>query len=173
MGKTNKVTAYESFETRGYIKDNHHYFDDMQGNRRADSKIGITTSMMLSPAFLELTPQQRFLYMIAKYQYYNAPDKPCDHSDSDIYKGKAGKQYIYLNIKLTEVFNVYGKNNRGFYKDIKALVSHGFLKPIERENNQRTIYQLSSEWANYEPGMCFMETNPHQHRWEWVRQEMV
>lgn len=173
MGKTYKANEYESFETTGYLENKHHYFEDMNGNRRSDSKIGITTSMMLHPAYLDLTAQQRNLYLIAKYQYHNAPDMPCKHNENDLYKGRTGKRYIYLNRKLAEVFHVYsdGKNNKSFYRDITALVEHGFIVPIERENNQRTIYLLSDEWKNYIPGMKYTEINKNLHRWEWVRVE--
>lgn len=176
MSKTAyKPNAYEDFETTGYVQDKHHYFVDINGNKRSDSMIGITTSMFVHPAFLDLTNTQKMLYITAKYQYRNAPDRPCDHNDNDLYKGKDGKQYIYLNLKLaTEVFRIYGEKNKAtFYKDIKALIAHGFIVPVQRENNQRTIYKLSEEWKHYEPGTEYQEINTNTHRWEWVRCEMV
>lgn len=175
MSKGYKAKAYENFESSGYIAENKHYYNDISGKRRSESMIGITTSMMLSPAWRELNEQQKCLYMVAKYQYHSAPDRPCNNSDNEKYKGSQGKKYIYLNIKLAGVHGIYsnGKNNKGYYAGIKALVEHGFLKPIEKENNQRTIYELIDEWTRYEPGTKFMETNTKQHRWEWVRIEMV
>lgn len=169
MRKNNSLAKnYESFETTGYISNGHHYFDDINGNRRADSMIGVTTSMLLHPAFLDLSNTQKMLYMVAKYQYRNAPDRPCDHNDNEEYKNRA---YIYLNMKLvTDVFGIYASKNKAtFYRDIRALTEHGFIVPVERENNQRTIYKLSDAWREYTPGTKYTEINTFNHRWEWVR----
>ena len=98
-----------------------------------------------------------------------APDRPCQHHDKEEYKGREGKRYIYLNEHLVEQFNIYAKgNHKTLYKDIKALIEHGFIVPIEQENNQRWIYKLSDEWKNYTAHSKFQETNPNKHTYEWV-----
>lgn len=171
MGRNNtyKAKEYESFLTTGYVENNHHYFKDLNGNRRADSVLGVTTSMFMHPAYMELSGSQIRLYQLALYQFHNAPDRPSDNSDSEKYKGNNGKRYIYLNELLAiGVFKMYGSNTT-FRKDLKALEEHGFLIPVERQSHQRIIYELSTAWKEYVPGMIYKETNTNSHRWEWVR----
>ena len=171
MGRSNtyKAKEYDDFLTTGYVESNHHYFKDLNGNRRADSMIGICTSMFVHPAYMELSGNQKALYQLALYQFWNAPDRPCNNSENEKYKGNNGKRYIYLNEYLAvDVFKMYGSNTT-FRKDLKALEEHGFLIPIERLGHQRKIYELSNAWKDFVPGMIYKETNTNSNRWEWVR----
>ena len=173
MGKRANITApYQAFESSGHIYDGHHKYIDMQGKLRADSMIGVTTSMIFHPAWLDLTPHQRCLYLAAKYQYKSAADRPRDNNSDPKYKGISGKNYVYLNERLIDQFAIYSKKNHTtLYKDIKVLVEHGFIVPVEREHNQRTIYQLSDEWQNYKAGFKYIEVNTHKHQYDWVLTE--
>lgn len=172
MGKRANITApYQAFESSGSIYEGHHKYIDIQGRMRADSMIGVTTSMLFHPAWLDLSPQQRCLYWAAKYQYKSAADRPGQHNDNPKYKGNAGKTYIYLNEKIVDQFKIYGKGHKALYKDTKALIEHGFIVPVEREHNQRTIYQLISEWQNYKAGFKYIEVNTHKHQYDWVLTE--
>lgn len=171
MGRSNtyKANEYDSFLTTGYVENNHHYFMDINGNRRADSQIGITTSMFVHPAYMDLSSKDKAVYQLALYQYRNAPYKPSDKRDDEKYKGKSGKRYIFLNENLAvNVFRVC-KSNATLRKCLKSLAEHGFLIPVERPNHQEYIYELSSAWKEYAPGMIYQETNTNKHTWEWVR----
>ncbi len=170
MGRNNtyKTNAYKDFESSGFLKDGKHYFTPAAGgNDRVDSTTTMTMSMLSHPAFKDLKPRQRLLYMYAKSQYRGMVDRTQFEKDYPEYKGKP--EYIYLNYKLMiEVFEVYGKNNRAeMYKDLKVLVEHGFIVPVKRENNQRTIYKFIAEWQNWAPHRKYVEQEK-QYKYDWV-----
>lgn len=160
------VKPYKDFESYGFIKDGKHYFTPVfGGNDRIDSVAGITMCMLSHPAYKDLKPRQRQLYLYAKAQYKGMVDRKKFEEDHPEYKGHP--EYIYLNYKLlVDVFEAYSKNNRAeMYRDIAVLVEHGFLEPVIRENNQRTIYKLISEWQSWTPHKKYLK---RETKYEWV-----
>lgn len=173
-----KVNPYESFESNGYVgivEDKHgkkvekHLFIPATSDEpRVDSMVGITMCMLSHPAFKDLKPRVRMLYICAKSQYYGMAERDSFNKNYSEYAGK--KEYIYLNDKLlTDVLKMYSKGARGrMYGDIATLVEHGFLVPVCSEKNQRTIYKLSDEWTNWTPHKKYVERPGKPFQYEWV-----
>ena len=156
MGKKQQgyeAKPYANFESYGYIKDGQHWFTPILGsNDRKDSVAGITMCMLSHPAFLDLKPRQRLLYLYAKAQFKAMAERNDFNDKYPQYKGHP--EYIYLNHKLMiDVFEMYSKHSaRELYSDIKILTEHGFIVPVGYdEESQRIIYKLIAEWQNWEP----------------------
>lgn len=152
-----EAKPYANFESYGYIKNGKHYFMPILGDtERVDSPITLTMAMLSHPAFKDLTPKQRLLYMYAKSQYKAMVDRTKFEEDYPQFKGKP--EYIYLNHKLMiDVFEMYPKSSaRLLYKDITALTEHGFLQPVLDESNQRKVYKLIAEWQNWQPHLKYL-----------------
>ncbi len=106
-----------------------------------DYSANIYNSMIESPAFNDLTKNQRLLYMYLKLQYYNSKNHPV----------KEDKTCFYFNAHMyREKFKLYS-NDKQFYNDRDALISHGFIRVKENGKNTRTksVYQFSSNWRLY------------------------
>lgn len=165
-----KPKPYKDFESYGYIgADGKHWFTPiMGGNDRKDSVAGITMCMLSHPAFKDLKPRQRLLYLYCKAQYKGMVDRTEFEKNYPQYKGKP--EYIYLNHKLMiDVFEMYSKHTaREMYKDIKELTAHGFLVPVCSEKNQRIIYKLVSEWQSWTPHRKYAERPGKPFQYEWV-----
>lgn len=157
-----KLKPYENFESSGHIgivKDEHgrdveaHIFVPVTSDTtRVDSMVGITMCMLSHPAFKDLKPRQRLLYLYAKAQYKGMVDRNDFEKAYPQYKGH--KEYVYLNsYQMINVFEMYTKHTaRELYKDITVLTEHGFLVPVGYdEKSQRIIYKLIGEWQNWEP----------------------
>ncbi len=151
--KTYEAKPYEPFESYGYIKDGQHYFFPILSNReRKDSVAGVTMCMLSHPAFKDLKPRQRLLYLYAKAQYKQMAERKEFEEKYPQYKGHP--EYIYLNNKLmVDVFEMYSKHTvRELYSDIKVLTEHGFIVPVGYdEESQRIIYKLIAEWQEWNP----------------------
>lgn len=175
-----KLTEFYPFESTseqhtdkyGYY---HHYFYRPDGKEDIETTASKTMSMMLSKAHRDLTPRQRELLTVAYSQFYGARSRPClDFPEVDVFKECRGNKHIYLNKKLlVDVFGLYSENNHSaMYKDIDALVTHGFLdrltprvNPKDKdgqrpnttidENGQmkfsRSIFSFSDKWRRWKP----------------------
>lgn len=148
--KRNKLKAYFAFESLSNSAD--HKFD-CNGKLVTDTTANLNFSLLTSPAFKDLTARQRMLYVCAKSEFFGARSRPKnDFADDDFKKDGAGLMF-YLNHRLvTDVYGLYPKTNRrDFYKDIEALVSHGFISRVSngRVNKQRSIYQYSAAWKTW------------------------
>ena len=157
--KKYKVKNYYPFESLSRVekgidgKDRHRFINN--GKEQTDTTTLLTYSMMISDAFRDLTARQRMLYVYAKSQFYGARSRPCnDYKDIDVFKEYNGSRYFYLNHRLlSDVFGLYPKDNhRDLYKDIKALIEHGFIEKYSggRSNRSRAIYRYSEWWKDWE-----------------------
>lgn len=175
-----KQTEFYPFESaseqhtdkNGYY---HHYFFRPDGKEDIETTAYKTMSMMLSEAHRDLSPRQRELLTVAYSQFFGARSRPClDFPEVEMFGECRGNKFIYLNKKLlVDVFGLYSENNNSsMYKDIEALVSHGFLdrltpkkdgqkKDGQRpnitidENGQmkfsRSIFSFSDKWKVWKP----------------------
>ena len=122
-------------------------FVDENGRVRADTSANIYESMILSPAFMDLTSKQQVLYIFCKAQFYGKrkpgkdfPDEPRLQSDD----------LFYLNWDLVcNHYRLYGEKSRGhFYKDMKSLSGHGFIEIVVngKAQHRKNVYRFSSGW---------------------------
>lgn len=125
-----------SFESKGerYI--------NAKGKSAADTSANIYESMLLSPAFTELKPRLKILYVYCKAQYYGKrkPSKDNDRYDSDTFYFNWGKALDY---------GLYPKSAASnFYKDMQELEKAGFIKKIfsGKAHKEKNVYQYSNEW---------------------------
>lgn len=119
----------------------------------SDTSANIYHSMLLSPAWIDLTEKQKSLYTICKDQYY---------SEKETAKRALFEPYTDLNIpnniqpffslnkdKLVKTYKLYSPTNQqNIYRDIEGLISHGFIRCIASGATIRakSIYQYSDKW---------------------------
>ena len=116
---------------------------------RNDVSANIYRSMFFSPAFLDMSKNQRLLYVCMKGEFYSTRKPGMDHPDIFELQGDSA---FYFNMSLAEKYGLYSRNNnRQFYNDIKAVESHGFIKTISsgKATHTRTIYKFSDAWKKW------------------------
>lgn len=167
MGRNrkDKPPEYYSFEARSRLEKDrgrwkHKFLNPRNGKHETDATANIAYSMLISDAFIDLTPRQRCLYLYAKAQFYSARSRPGDdYKDIEELQEYDRKRYFYLNHRLlSDVFGLYPKtNHRDLYKDIQALIQHGFIElysgggNVEHGNHMRAIYRYSDGWKDWKP----------------------
>ena len=108
----------------------------------SDTSANVYMSMLLSDAWRALTAQQKTLYLYCKAQYYAEKKKP-----------NGDRLCFTMNqSKWSDVYGLYEKSNaKGFYRDMSALIEHGFVVCVECGAATRTksIYKFSSMWQRY------------------------
>ena len=116
MAKKRNKYPPESWETTGEEKYTRIYDDKM-----------------LSVAFTELKPRQRYLYVCMKSMYKGKDWNP--NGTFAFPWGMAQKHHLYTNRDL-------------FYHDIDALISAGFIDLVEHNKYTRcpNIYRYSARW---------------------------
>lgn len=108
----------------------------------SDTSANIYLSMLLSPAWRDLTAQQKTLYLTCKAQYYGEKKKP----DSD------PLSFTMNQGKWATLYGLYEKTNaRGFYRDMTALIEHGFITCVScgAGTMRKSVYKFSSMWQQY------------------------
>lgn len=146
-----KQQPYMPFESLSNNRE-HKYMSN--GKQYTDTTANICYSMLVSPAFKDLTARQRILYVYAKTQYFGAKSRPkSDFPDIEEYKRDNGRKYFYLNhFLMSDVFGLYPKSNtRDLYVDIKALIEHGFIEQVSngKINQKRSIYTYCDKWKEW------------------------
>lgn len=107
-----------------------------------DVSANLYASMLLSPAWMDLTAQQKTLYVMCKLQLYGERRKPTDDPAT----------FTMNRSKWCELYKLYKPGNQaGFYRDMTALIEHGFVVCVESGACTRTksIYRLSSAWQRW------------------------
>lgn len=109
---------------------------------RKDTSANIYTSMMLSPAWKDLTANQQILYLHMKQRRYGETNKTRpDPANIDRF---TFPKRIWCNL-----FGLYSANNAaGFYRDRDALIEHGFIIVVKNGQNgcRPSEYQFSDRW---------------------------
>ena len=109
----------------------------------SDVSANIYLSMLTSPAFMDLSNGQKVLYLYCKSQYYAEKKHPIP---------EMRESFTMNQSKWSGLFKLYKKNNAsGFYRDMEALINHGFIICVECGANTRTksIYAFSPNWQKY------------------------
>ena len=110
-----------------------------------DVSANVFRSMIESPAWMDLTGNQKALYITCKLQLYGVPRKRKPDPDDEL--------TFYMNKHLwADKYHLYDRENgKGFRRDMGALISHGFISCVERGEVTRTrnIYKLCSMWRKF------------------------
>ena len=104
----------------------------------SDTSANLYHSMLVSPAWLDLTNSQRILYLVCKDQYYH--DKKFTQESA---------QFTMNQEKWKHHYKLYNEGNeKGFYRDMNALIEHGFIVCVTSGKNTRTksVYGYSDQW---------------------------
>ena len=115
-------------------------FESMGGG--SDTSANIYMSMLLSPAWLDLTANQQRLYVACKAQYYGEKKKPFGDPLA----------FTMNRSKWCLLYKLYtDKNRSSFYRDRDALISHGFVRVLEngRLTRTKTIYSFWDMWQKW------------------------
>ena len=108
----------------------------------SDTSANIYTSMLMSPAWRDLTAQQQRFYLYCKAQYYYEKKKP-------------NEDPLCFTMNRAKWCGLYGlytdSNHKSFYRDITALIEHGFITCKESGALTRTksIYRFSDMWQRF------------------------
>ena len=108
----------------------------------SDTSANVYMSMLLSSAWKDLTANQQRLYVYCKAQFYAEKRKP--NSDPLC--------FTMNQTKWADLYELYQRNNAaGFYRDMSALIEHGFVSCVECGAVTRTksIYKFSSMWQKW------------------------
>jgi len=108
-----------------------------------DNFVALYESLLESQAGRELTPKQLQLYIYCRLQLHDKKNKPLPNDDLAFYMNQA---------KWSEKYNLYNKSNaKGFQRDIKQLISLGFIECIAcgAVNYSSSIYKFSDMWQKY------------------------
>ena len=104
-----------------------------------DTSANIYESMLLSSAWNDLISKQRLFYVYCKSQFY---------SEKTTYEDNP-YTFTMNKAKWCSKYSIYTKGNASsFYKDMEALINHGFIACIKcgAIARQKNIYQYSSKW---------------------------
>jgi len=108
----------------------------------SDVSANIYESMMLSPAWMDLSAPQKALYQVCKLQYYSQKTKPNSNP----------KQFTMSAPLWRDKYGLYTDGNkRRFYSDMAELINHGFIICAENGFSSRTqsVYEYSDKWQVY------------------------
>ncbi len=119
-------------------------FESAGGDR--DTSANIYESMLQSAAFMDLSKNQRLLYLYLKAQYYGKRKPGKDYPDIEQFQGD---DLFYFPMSVAEKYGLYTKSNHtAFRNDMKALESHGFIRTVSngKSTKKKSICQFSGEW---------------------------
>jgi len=108
----------------------------------SDVSANIYESMVLSPAWMDLSAQEKALYQVCKLRYYSQKKKPNDNP----------KQFHMSQCIWRDKYKLYtDANKRRFYSDMAGLINHGFLICAENGFSSRThsVYEYSDKWQSF------------------------
>ena len=109
----------------------------------SDTSANLYMTMLLSEAWRDLTAQQQRLYLYCKGQYYAEKQKPIANDPTSFTMNQS---------KWCSLYGLYERSNaKGFYRDMEALIDHGFVTCVESGAYTRTksIYRFSSMWKKW------------------------
>ena len=108
----------------------------------SDTSANIYISMLLSDAWRDLSAQQQRLYIYCKAQLYAEKTKPNNDPLS----------FTMNQSKWSCLYRLYDRSNaKGFYRDMSALIAHGFIVCVESgaKNHIKSIYRYSDMWQKW------------------------
>jgi hypothetical protein len=97
--------------------------------------------MLMSAAWRDLSPKQHELYLYCKAQLFAEKQKPYGDESFTMNRSKWNLLYGLYN----------DGNEKGFYRDIDALIEHGFIicKSSGKATRTKSIYAYSDKWRKW------------------------
>lgn len=108
----------------------------------SDVSANLYLSMLTSPAWLDLSAQQKALYTYCKLQLYGEKSKPTEDPAT----------FTMNQYKWRDQYQLYKVGNeRSFYRDMTALIEHGFISCVKSGayDKKKSIYRFSSKWQEW------------------------
>ena len=105
-----------------------------------------------SAAFMDLTKNQRLLYIYIRFRQFEKRKPKTEYRDIESLQDDL---MIFYSIGNADSDGLYSrKNETKFRGDMKALIEHGFISVTMNGKNQRkkSIYKLSDGWQDWKPG---------------------
>lgn len=117
---------------------------------KTDTTTRIFESMLLADAFADLTSKQKILYIYCKAQWFGKK-KP---KDDEVLKDLGLFQdddCFYFPLRTATAYGLYNKSTHSnFYKDMQALIDHGFIERVSAGRfKQKSIYRYSDRWKTW------------------------
>ena len=132
-------------------KDKKQSFESCRLDTSNEKYTRIFVSQLQSPAFLDLTKNQRLLYIYCKQQFggsgVSAPGR--DHPDLECLQNGL---CFYYNLSLAVKDGLYSKSGKKeLARDLKALGEHGFIDRVSdgELTHSKSIYRFSSGWKTW------------------------
>ena len=141
-----RTTDY-SFVNMSTIRRKYKPKDFESTGKSNDTSANIYESMLESPAFKDMTKNQRLLYVYMKAQYYGKRKPSKDYPDEIELQDQ---KMFYFNRAIAIKYGIIkeNSNNKEFYRDIHEIEKHGFIKTVANGKSTKTksIYQFSDLW---------------------------
>ena len=114
---------------------------------KGDTSANIYRSMMLHPACRDLTGNQFRLYVFCKSEYYGKNRHDLDGFPDCVRENPAYFTFNRAKWQKDGLYDLYS-NSGQFYKDMAALIDHGFIDCVQSGYSTRTksLYKLSDRW---------------------------
>lgn len=137
-----------------------------------DTSANIYMSMLLSPAWNNLTKNQQILYVYCKAQYYAEKKKP-NPLIKELTDNEMNLCFTMNKSKWCKLYKIYANGGQErFKKDMQALIDNGFIELVEngKAKSQPNIYIFSDKWAetNKQKSESLEETPNTQSIKKWV-----
>jgi hypothetical protein len=154
MGK--KKTPYErnykSYEPKPFecLNVANAKFEDINGMKRTDTQTRLYESMLISKAFITLTPKQQILYVYCKAQFYgkSKPKNEEEFKELGLYQDES---MFYMNLRVVKLYGLYtDSTHSNFYKDMGKLIEHGLIQRVmSGKYKKKSIYKFSDGWKTW------------------------
>ena len=135
----------------------------------SDVSANLYSSMLESPAWMDLSPKQQVLYLFCKWQYYRMKEvqkKALFLAYPDLTPPANVQEYFSLSTgAVTKDYPLY-TNLSSFYRDRDALITHGFIRVIADGSNvrQKNIYRYSDKWQKWGTDSFHIEPKEMSHK---------
>ncbi len=107
--------------------------------------VPLSCSMLLSPAYMALSPKQKELYCYCRLELYKSGE----------FKAEDGKFFMNRE-KWARKYHLYSETSgKSFRQDMAKLIEYGFIDCIEKGGNpkakSRNLYKFSTRWKDWKP----------------------
>lgn len=116
---------------------------------RRDTSANIFESMLLHPAFQDLSERERLLYVIVKAQRYGKRKPGRDFKDVPELQDE---NHFYLGWHDVQKYGIYtDASQSNFYRNMNSLQEHGFIKKHSsgKPHHRRNIWEFSDKWQSW------------------------